>query len=179
LKVLRTLLLGLPQDFAQPIVVVLHRHRHADDSLVEVLQNKIQLPVGEALDKEPIRPGHVYVAPSDYHLLLDPEGFSLSTDPPVQYARPSIDVLFESAAENFGAAVVAVILTGANHDGAKGAARIEEMGGMIVVQNPDTAESPVMPLAAIAATQRPHICAPEEMASLLLKLDKADASKSP
>jgi two-component system chemotaxis response regulator CheB len=170
MKALRTILQALPASFSQPIVTVLHRHRDADDALVHLLQTHAALSVSEALDKEPFCAGHVYVAPPDYHLLVETGGFSLSTDEPVQFARPSIDVLFESAADNFGAEVIAVILTGANHDGAAGAARIQERGGTIIIQDPSTAESPIMPLAAIETTRLPHVRPPEEIAPLLLQL---------
>ncbi len=115
-------------------------------------------------------PGRVYLGPPDYHLLAEPENFSLSTDDPVQYARPSVDLLFESAADSFGPAVIAVVLSGANRDGARGAARVREKGGRVVVQDPATAESPVMPLAALeAAGTGTRISTLEQMGPLLLE----------
>ena len=179
MKALRTILQGLPGDFSRPIVVVLHRHREADDSLVQLLQTHTNLPITEALDKEPICVGHVYLSPPDYHLLVEPGGFSLSTDEPVQFARPSINVLFESAADNFGAEVIAVVLTGANSDGAEGAARIQAGGGTIIIQDPATSESPVMPQAAVDATRTSHICSPEDIAVLLLQLTGSVQSSTP
>lgn len=170
MRTLRVVLHDLPKTFPQPIAVALHRHRESDDSLVQLLQQSSPLPVNEVVDKEPICSGRVYVAPPDYHLLIEPTNFSLSTDDPVQYARPSIDVLFESAADAFGSAVIGVVLTGANQDGARGAARIREKGGLVIVQDPNTAESSVMPLAAIQATGTSYVCAPEHMGALLLKL---------
>jgi two-component system chemotaxis response regulator CheB len=172
MKVVRTLLRGLPASFPGPIAIALHRHREADDHdlLVHLIQQESALPVSEPLDKEPISPNHVYVAPPDYHLLVERENFSLSTDDPVQYARPSIDVLFESAADAFGASLIGIILTGANRDGARGAAAIQEKGGMILVQDPATAESEVMPRAAIEATGTLHVYPPDRLGEMLLRL---------
>jgi two-component system chemotaxis response regulator CheB len=178
MKVLRTILRALPSDFPRPIAVVLHRHREADDLLVSLLQQDSRMPVAEAVDKEPLAAGRVVIAPPDYHLLVEPASFSLSTDDPVQYARPSIDVLFESAADAFGPKAIGVVLTGANHDGARGAARIQEKGGMVVVQDPGTAESPVMPLAAIESTGTGHIYVPEQIGPFLLKLLLPSTSKT-
>ena len=173
MRAVRTILSALPPVFPDVIAVVLHRHREGNDSLVELLRKGSPLPISEAVDKEPICAGCVYLAPPDYHLLVERKNFSLSTDEPVQYARPSIDVLFESAADAFGPAVLGVVLTGANHDGARGAARIEERGGRVAVQDPATAESPAMPLAAQEVTRRPHVCTLEKMADLLLQWSAA------
>jgi two-component system chemotaxis response regulator CheB len=115
------------------------------------LQSHCALPVAEVNDKDRIIAGRVYLAPADYHLLVDVGHFALSTDARVCYARPSIDVLFESAADVYRDRVIGVILTGASSDGALGAARIKKLGGRVVAQDPATAESPVMPRAAINA----------------------------
>jgi two-component system chemotaxis response regulator CheB len=123
-----------------------------EDTLGELLGLKIARPVRDVEDKAPIEPGHVYLAPLDYHLLVQRGWFSLSVDPRVQHARPSIDVLFESAADAYGEKVIGVILTGANEDGAAGLARIKERGGVAVIQDPAGAERRTMPDAAIAAT---------------------------
>ena len=117
-----------------------------------MLRLRTRLPVADVEDKAPIEPGRVYLAPPDYHLLIEPGYFSLSTEPHVHYARPSIDVLFESAADAYGDRVIGVILTGANADGAHGLARIKQLGGVAVVQDPRTAERPEMPGAALVAT---------------------------
>jgi two-component system chemotaxis response regulator CheB len=178
MKALRRVVQGLPASFPLPIAVVLHRHRDSDDLLVHLLQQECALPISEALDKEPICAGHLYVAPADYHLLVDPLGFSLSTDDPVQYARPSIDVLFESAADAFGSAVTGVVLTGANHDGAVGAARIQARGGTILIQDPATAESPVMPEAALEATGIHQVHSLEEIGEILLHLTSSPEASS-
>jgi two-component system chemotaxis response regulator CheB len=160
----------LPADFPLPLAVALHRHRESDGLLAPLLQKSCVLPVGEVDDKEPIVAGRVYVCPADYHLLIDDGCFSLSTDDLVNFARPAIDVLFESAAEWHGPATVAVILSGAGFDGAAGARRVRERGGLVLVQKPDTAESPWMPAAAISATQTRHVLTLERIAAVLVRL---------
>lgn len=152
LRALGILLGGLPAGFPVPLVLVQHRGKESDDALRRVLAAQCPLSLSEPMDKEPLESGHVYIAPADYHLLVDGDHLALSTEAPVHYARPSIDVLFESAAESCGPGVVGVVLTGANHDGAAGAARIQERGGRVVVQDPASAESRPMPAAALAAT---------------------------
>jgi two-component system chemotaxis response regulator CheB len=152
LNALQVILGGLPRGFGTPIVVVQHRGKHPDEALSRLLGAHCPLTVREPLDKDRIESGHVYVAPADYHLLVERGTLALSTEAPVNYARPSIDVLFESAAESYGSGVLGVVLTGANHDGAAGAARIQARGGRVMVQDPNGAESRPMPLAAIAAT---------------------------
>lgn len=166
----RGILKGLPEDFAAPIVVALHRHRESDEGLLEILGRDSRLPVREPSDKEPVLPGCVQVAPADYHLLIDEGCFALSVDEPVSYSRPSIDVLFESAADAYGPRVIGVLLTGANQDGAKGCARIRQRGGIVVVQDPSTAQSPVMPAAALALGAANYLCTLEEIPGLLLRL---------
>ncbi len=148
LKALQVVLGGLPAGFPFPIAVVQHRGAAVDVLLRDLLQEGILLPVSEPQDKEAILAGRVYVAPADYHLLVDGDAFALSTEAPVRHARPSIDVLFESAAAARGSGVVGVILTGANDDGMYGATRIKARGGRIVVEDPLTAECAVMPRAA-------------------------------
>lgn len=144
------LLEALPADFEVPTVIVQHRSE-APSALAELLARHTSRPVMEPDDKEPLRRGHVYVAPPGYHLLVDRHRFSLATDAPVHYARPSIDVLFSSAAEAFGAELAAVVLTGANDDGTAGLALAAAVGGLALVQDPATAERPTMPAAALAA----------------------------
>lgn len=147
LAALSTLLAALPAGFGGSVVIVQHRRRDST-LLCSLLQAVSALPVSEAVDKEPIEPGRVYVAAPDYHLLIEPGYFSLSTDDPVRYSRPSIDVMLTSAAEAYGPAVLGVVLTGANADGALGLRRIVDAGGRAVVQDPATAEAPAMPAAA-------------------------------
>jgi len=139
----------LPPDFHLPIVVVQHRGRDSDETMASILQSRCRRPVREAEDKDPIQPGTIYIAPPDYHLLVDDGFLALSTDEPVAFSRPSIDVLFESAADVYGAATVGVLLTGANQDGTRGLLRIKAVGGYAVVQDPETAEVRVMPENAI------------------------------
>jgi two-component system, chemotaxis family, protein-glutamate methylesterase/glutaminase len=135
--------------------------------LEELLQLHSEYPVREAGDKDAIQPGHVYIAPPDYHLLVDRGRFALSLEERVQYARPSIDVLFESAADAYGERVIGIVLTGANADGSRGLARIKERGGVAIVQRPDTALRRVMPDAALAATAADAVLPPEEIGAFL------------
>jgi two-component system chemotaxis response regulator CheB len=151
LSALQIVLPALAKDFPLPLVVVQHRGKDSDN-LCEFLQRHSALPLGEPNDKEAIAPGRVYLAPRDYHLLIERDGFALSTEAPVGYARPSVNVLFESAAEIYQERVIGVVLTGANTDGARGLAKIKAYGGLCVVEDPAGAESRGMPQAAIAAT---------------------------
>jgi two-component system chemotaxis response regulator CheB len=128
------------------------------------------LPVIEPEDKLPLQPGHVYLAPSDYHLLVEHGWLALSVDPPVQYARPSIDVLFESLADAYGPRAVGVMLTSASADGAEGAAAIKRAGGRVLVQEPGSAESPVGPRAVIARTPVDAVLPLEQLPGALLAL---------
>jgi len=166
----REILSRLPASFSTPVAMVLHRHRDSDDALLEILQRCCSLPIREPFDKEPIAPGHVYLAPPDYHLLVDGRSFSCSVDEPVQFARPSIDVLFESAADSLGDAVIAVVLSGANRDGARGAAEVRRRGGLLIAQEPSSAQGPTMPEAAIDAAGANYICQLNEIAGLLIRL---------
>ena len=152
MQALETILHGLMPDFPLPIAVVQHRGPDwgVQSELTRLLQLHSALPLSEAGDKDPIRPGCVYLAPPDYHLLVEDGRFALSVDARVSHARPSIDVLFESAADAYREGVLAVVLTGASADGAAGARRVHQRGGCVVAQDPATAESPVMPKAAIA-----------------------------
>jgi two-component system, chemotaxis family, protein-glutamate methylesterase/glutaminase len=152
LTAVRQLIEPLPENFAPAVVLAQHRRADADSRLADLMSAYSPLPVIEPEDREPLRPGHVYLAPANYHLMVDRQTLSLSVDPPVWFARPSIDVLFESAADAFAAAAVAVVLTGANEDGAAGARAIKRARGTVLVQDPDTAESPICPRATIAAT---------------------------
>jgi len=144
------LLEALPADFGVATVIVQHRSE-SPSGLAELLSRHTALPVAEPDDKEEVRPGHVYVAPPGYHLLVDRIRFSLDTEAPVRFSRPSVDVLFESAAEAYGPRMAAVVLTGTNEDGAAGLARVAAAGGLALVQDPKTAEQPRMPEAALAA----------------------------
>ncbi|HEX8130649.1 MAG TPA: chemotaxis protein CheB [Pyrinomonadaceae bacterium] len=169
LSALQVVLPALAPDFGMSVVVVQHRGKDTDN-LCEFLQRHSALPLSEPNDKEAIAPGRVYLAPRDYHLLIERDGFALSTEAPVGYARPSVNVLFESAAEVYQAHVVGVILTGANADGARGLAKIKAYGGLCVVEDPASAESRGMPQAAIAATRVDAILPLGEIAPYLNQL---------
>jgi two-component system chemotaxis response regulator CheB len=171
-KALTSLLSALPDRFALPLAIVLHRSADGDATLRHLLQRHSTLPVLEAEDKMPLAAGHVYLAPADYHLLVGSTEFSLSTEAPVGFARPSIDVLFESASAAHGSKALGVVLTGASADGAQGAAKIRERGGTVVVQDPETAECPVMPRAAIAADAASSILPLEAIPALLADLSQ-------
>lgn len=169
---LHEILVRLPASFPCPIAVALHRHRESEGMIAPILQRGNALPVTEVEDKDPIQPGRVYLCPSDYHLLIDRDCFALSTDELVNFARPAIDVLFESAAEWYAEKAVAVLLTGSGADGARGVRAIEDRGGTVIVQDPKTAEGPWMPTAAIAATQRPQVLTLTEIAAALIALTR-------
>ena len=168
---IQTILGGLPRDFCTPIVVAQHRHRNSNDGLPAYFRRSTHFNVIDADDKQWIQPSHVYLAPADYHLLIERNGergeLHLSCEEAVRYSRPSIDVLFESAADAYGAELIGVVLTGANDDGARGAKRIKQRGGIVVVQEPRTAEAPEMPEAAIAAVKVDQVLPLEGIASFL------------
>lgn len=176
LNAIQVLLKGLPENFPTPVAVVLHRHKTSDESLIVLLKLYSKLLVKEAQDKEDILPGCVYIAPADYHLLIESDNktenpyFALSTDAPVTYARPSIDVLFETAADAYGEKVIGVLLTGANHDGVQGLAKIRARGGKTVVEEPSTAACPIMPQAAVMAGVADKILPLADIARFLVKI---------
>jgi two-component system, chemotaxis family, protein-glutamate methylesterase/glutaminase len=170
LHALEVVLRGLAHDFPLPIAIVQHRSGEWEgqkSQLARLLQIHTPLPVIEASDKEPLAGGHVYLAPADYHLLVDEGRLALSTDARVCHARPSIDVLFESAADVYREGVVAVLLTGANADGTAGSLRIKRRGGAVVAQDPRGAESPFMPQSAISAGVVDRVLPLEEIAPYL------------
>ena len=170
LNALRELVGALPEDFRIPAVLVQHRHRQSDHLLSTFLQERTRLEVVEVEDKMPIESGMLFVAPADYHLLIDRGVFELSTDPPVRYSRPSIDVTFYSAADAYGAATVGVVLTGANSDGSRGLRRIFDRGGLALVQDPATAESPTMPSAAMRCVPAARVQTIPQIAATLARL---------
>ena len=206
LDALSVLLADLPPSFPLPVVIVQHRHKSSQNRLTDFLQQHSSLPITEAQDKEPIAPGRVYLAPADYHLLIESPceeefslyennltewgsvavesihnskspipnrvspTFALSTEAPVCYARPSIDVLFESAADAFGEKVIGIILTGANSDGSKGLAKIKAEGGLTFVEEPASALCPTMPASAIANVEVDWILPLSKIAPCLVNL---------
>jgi two-component system chemotaxis response regulator CheB len=177
LSALRELIAGLPKEFGLPLVVVQHRHRQSDHLLTMLLQDGTSMCVTEVEDKTPISAGNIYVAPADYHLLVEAGYFELSTDEPVRYSRPSIDVTFVSAADTYGDRAVGVVLTGANADGSRGLKRITDRGGMAFVQLPATAESPAMPDAAIRCVPTARILTLQEISAALAELPVSAGAK--
>jgi two-component system chemotaxis response regulator CheB len=171
LHALISLLGELPSTFPLPIVVAQHRSQDSKSGLAELLQGHTPLTVVEADDKVPLEPAHVYLAPADYHLLIEEDRtLALSTEAPVHFARPSIDVLFESAADVYRDSLVGVVLTGASGDGARGAQRIKQHGGRLIVQDPATAESRVLPDAVLAAAQPDDVVPLDRIAASLRQL---------
>jgi two-component system chemotaxis response regulator CheB len=174
MNALGTILPHLPDDFAFPIIIVQHMDPNSRDYLSDHLNRKCSIQVKEAEDKENIIDGVAYLAPANYHLLVEEDRtLSLSVDDLVNYSRPSIDVMFETAADVYKRRLVGVILTGANADGSKGLTKIKAMGGLAVVQDPATAHVDYMPKAAIASTRVDHILPLEEIVNLLKKLSNS------
>ena len=166
---LQNILSTIPQNFPGSILIAQHRKSTPNDLLSGLLRKVCSLPVREAIDKIKIYPGHIYVAPANYHLLVEQDKtLSLSIDPRVSFARPSIDVLFESAAEVYRNCLVGVILTGSNHDGTKGMISIKKYGGKNIAQDPNTAEVAVMPQSVINAGVIDHILPLEKISACLV-----------
>ncbi len=158
----------LPKDFAVPIIIAVHVHPSDDGELVKFFSSQAGLPIREAREKEAVQSNCIYLAPSNYHLLIEQDKtFSLSMDEKVNYARPSIDVLFESAALVFLDRLIGVLLTGANHDGAKGISTIKKYGGLTIAQDPLTAKYSVMPQAAIDTGNVDKILSVREISDFL------------
>ncbi|MDR3449130.1 MAG: chemotaxis protein CheB [Alphaproteobacteria bacterium] len=171
MQALKTIIAALPPAFPVPLAIAQHTGESSDGFLADYLTGLGGLTVKEAEDKEPLRPGHAYLAPAGYHLLIEEDKtFSLSVDPRVNYCCPSIDVLFESATDAFGPTLIGVVLTGANSDGSRGLKSIKMHGGLAIVQNPETAEARAMPQAALEATAVDHIVNLGELAPLLKRL---------
>ena len=172
LDVLMQILPNLPQLQSIALVIVLHRKSGEDNTLEELIAMKTETAVKEVNDKVPLLPGFIYVAPSDYHLLFEKNNtLSLDISEKINYSRPSIDVAFESAAEAHGAAVAAVLLSGANADGTVGLQSVKACGGMTIVQQPQTAEMPFMPEHAVANMNPDYILNVGEIRALIVKLD--------
>jgi two-component system, chemotaxis family, protein-glutamate methylesterase/glutaminase len=174
---LSLLLPALPADGQAAVLVVIHLPRERPSRLVDLFHGRCAAPVREATDKEPVEAGTVYFAPPDYHLLVDagPQ-VALSADELVNFSRPSVDVLFESAADVYGARLLGIVLTGASHDGASGLAAVARAGGRAVVQRPDTAQVPLMAEAALARTPSAEALPLGEIAGLLAALPRRSAS---
>jgi two-component system, chemotaxis family, protein-glutamate methylesterase/glutaminase len=171
LEALSTLLPALPARCTIPVAIVVHLPPKRPSHLAEVLGARTVLPVREAEDKEPITAGTVYVAPPNYHLLIErTKTFALSTDEAVLFSRPAIDVLFESAADAYGARLAGIVLTGASADGARGLSAVKRRGGLAIVQSPDGAVAPEMPRAALAMVEADHVLSLTALAALLGQL---------
>ena len=176
LYALMELLGELPTDFPAPVLVVQHRGPDTDDArLGHVLSRYSALPVADAEDKQAIEPSRVYLGPADYHLGVERGHISLSVDEVVHFSRPSIDVLFESAADAYGSETIAVLLTGYGRDGAAGIARVRDAGGTTLVQEPASAMQGAMPQAAIDAGGALEVLPLEKIAARLVALCKAAA----
>lgn len=175
-EALGRLLKQIPGDFEIPIAVVQHRAREST-LLASLLQHHTPLRVCEVEDKQPVEPGYVYIAPPDYHLLIDEGTFSLSTEGLVGYSRPSIDVFFESVADAYGPGVIGIVLTGANTDGSIGLQKIVSRGGQAIVQDPATAEVPVMPAGAKQLVARARVMTLEEIGHHLVELAQLSAGR--
>jgi two-component system, chemotaxis family, protein-glutamate methylesterase/glutaminase len=165
---LREILAGLPADLPFSLLLVQHRARDTSDGLLEMFQRSAATPVVEPEDKEPILPGRIYLAPADYHVLVERRSFALSTEELVNHARPSIDVVFESAAQAFRDRLLAVILSGSGTDGAVGLERVKALGGLTAAQDPHTAQVRAMPDAAIARAGPHRILPLERIAEFIL-----------
>jgi two-component system chemotaxis response regulator CheB len=168
LEVLFQLLPLLRDDISASILIVLHRRSSTESSLSELLANKCNLPLTEAEDKDILQPGHIYLAPSDYHLLVEKDKtLSLDDSEKVNYSRPSLDVTFESASDVYGASVTGIVLSGANDDGTLGLLAIQRAGGTVIVQDPETAQMPVMPQNVLTHLSVDHIFSIKQMAQYI------------
>ncbi|MBC8997584.1 chemotaxis protein CheB [Pseudomonas sp. N40(2020)] len=172
-EALLTLLGPLRKGFALPIIIVLHLPEERRSQLAEVFSRRLALPVEEATDKRDIEAGTVYFATPGYHLSVELDrSLSLSLEDRIHHSRPSIDYLFESAADVYGPKLAAVLLTGANHDGARGLAQVKRHGGLTIVQDPDDAQVATMPLAALKTQQPDHVLPIHGIGRLLVELER-------
>jgi len=175
MSLVKHLIAALPKDYSLAVAVLAHLPQGYESNLAQILDEATDLPVMMARDKQPIVAGHVYVAPPDYHLLVEqgsPFAFALSEDEPVKSVRPSIDILLKSAAEVFEDSLIAVILSGANSDGANGMAAVKQLGGLCMVLNPLDAEFSTMPNAVIKQVEVDYIASLEDIVSLLVSVDE-------
>jgi two-component system, chemotaxis family, protein-glutamate methylesterase/glutaminase len=171
IEALKVILPALPASFPLPIAIVQHRNERGGGFLAEYLNRMSKITVSEAEDKEPLCAGHAYLAPAGYHLLIEPNrSFSLSVDARVNFSCPSIDVLFESAADAFAESLIGIVLTGANSDGARGLKAVKARGGLAIVQDPKSAQAIAMPRAALQATTVDHVLDLKQIAPLLMQL---------
>lgn len=170
-QALLTLLPALPADFPRPVLIVVHVPPDHDHGLAALFESRCAMQVCEAEDKQVPEPGTIYFAPANYHLLVEPDGsMALSADDPVNHSRPSIDLLLESAADALRSRLIAVLLTGANQDGAEGLRAVARTGGVAIVEDPATARVPTMPAAGLAANPGATRLAIDAIAPHLLRL---------
>lgn len=169
---MKTLFPLLPEDFGLPIIMVQHLSPLSSGQWIPIVNNLCQLNVKEADEKEPIEKGNIYIAPPNYHLLIESDHtLSLSTEERVSFARPSIDILFQTAADAYREELIGIVLTGSNHDGAAGLKHIKEQGGLCIAEDPETAFSSYMPATAIATASPQYVLEINEIAALLKDLD--------
>lgn len=174
IEALSELLPALPVGFRPSLFVVLHLPREQPSMLVQIFEKRCALPVREAEDKEPAEPGTVYFCPPDYHMLLERNRrIALSADEPVHFSRPSIDVLFESAADVYGERLLGIILSGGNEDGAAGLHAVRLAGGITVVQRPDSAKVPIMVVSALRRSPADFVLSLPQMTELLGSLGQS------
>lgn len=180
LDALEKILPALPRAYALAVIVVQHVHPDSDPGRATLLQAACRLPVKEADEKEPLRSGTVYLAPPNYHLLVEQDlTLSLTTEERVCFARPSIDVLMETAADACGESMIGVLLTGANHDGSWGLQYVQRMGGRTLVQDPETAAFPAMPRAALATLHPDYVMPLDQIGTFLATLSIGRCASSP
>lgn len=173
LTAIETLLSPLPSDFAIPIVIVQHISSDSENYMVTLLNSRLNIRVKEADEKEVVLPGTVYIAPPNFHVFIEEDlSITLSVEDRVNFSRPSIDVLFETAAVAIGNRVVGIILTGGNHDGALGLKRIKDMGGVTIVQALEDAQVNIMPSIAISTAHPDYVLPLNEISKLLLQMAK-------
>ncbi|MEP7106975.1 MAG: chemotaxis protein CheB [Ferruginibacter sp.] len=179
LKALKFICTALTADFSMPIIIVQHISSRSDNQWITLLNDISNLNIKEADEKEKIEKGNIYIAPPNYHLMIERNRtLSLTIDARINFARPSIDVLFESAAEACKNSLIGVVLTGSNSDGTAGLKKIKEYGGLTIVQDPGTAESAFMPASAIAAVKVDYVLPLSGITDLLIKIDKQNNKHS-
>lgn len=173
LVALTAILSALPRNFPLPVIIVQHRSKEKPSLLEEVMSHKCLMPVKQANEKERIEAGIVYFAPPDYHLLIETDGsFSLSVEAPVNFSRPAIDILFETAAVAYKSRLLAIVLTGASKDGSQGIKIVKKMGGSTIAQDPSEAESPLMPQSAIETGKIDRVLRLQQIKSFLISQNK-------
>ena len=175
LQVILSMLTAAGRGYAMPVVVVLHRNNTFESSLEDLMASRTQVAIKEIEEKEPVLPGMVYLCPADYHVLIEQDHtFSLDYSERVNFSRPSIDVTFKSAADVYGAGVVAVVLSGGNADGAEGMQYIKAQGGFTIIQDPETAEVPYMPQQVLLRMGVDLVVPTEELPGLIKRFGRPD-----